>query len=298
MAGHKQNCNGMREECEAAGKQVVELMNKKEVPCYIRVQEHALKRLDGAGPYKQALHHGLNSAIQGLMEDDIENVHSRWEEGIAFSYVNWINCVLFRDGRQEGKSLHDRGAFSHIDSYRVKKYVLSSDDALEKWWEASLAVISVFLDKRICSDEGTFYAAHQGARDVASSWSLIFTSSTASKAIILGKSKQADEAAVERVKWMLKKLKTLLHKFWKTSVGNIGEAIEAHFNQVAGMIRHRIKEHGVVVGDVIKLLGLKGSHKAMFVNVAIPFAENTINKGRTLTNAETQAILSSQGGLR
>jgi hypothetical protein len=236
LSGHKQSCDSMKEECELAGKEVVWILANKDISCLDRVDEYQWKRLDGAGPYKAALDQGLNAALKGLCEEEIEQVLKRWQMRCQVSYVEWIMCVMWRSGRQEGKKTTGAGAFSHIDSYRVKKYVHSSPDAFERWFEASLAMITVFLDPMIGREERNLLGAHKTARNVAASWSMVWTSPKASKAIILGISKEADEAAVNRGKWMIKQLKKVLPKFWNLPEGHVGESIEGHLNQFAGMV--------------------------------------------------------------
>jgi hypothetical protein len=130
------------------------------------------------------------------------------------------------------------------------------------------------------------------ARDVAAGWSMVFTDKRVSKAIVLGKSGKADEEAVKRRKWMVKQLGKVLPKFWDVAEDlDTGSAIEGHLNQVGAMIKLRQEEFGVDIGNFVKLLGLKGRQRAMFLEVGVGFAKGTIAKGRALTTPESQNLM-------
>jgi len=291
--GHKEECPEMKETSELAAKEVVSMMKDPELPPWGRVNEQ-LKRLDIEGPYRLAVQkYDLNGAIYQLMIDDSEETLNRNCKGIHLSYVSWIMSTLFRGGRREGKD-HGSGGFSHLDPSRCRSYLKSSDDAFEVWWKASLVTVGMFLDPRIARHDEKRYPAMRTARDVASAWSMVFTDPKISKAIFLKKTDEGEKKKnVPRVERMLKELGKTLKKFWHVADDlDTGSAVEGHLNQVGGMIHLRCQEYGIKLKpNTVKLLGLKGQQKAIFLELTIPFAKCTIAKGRALTTAETQSIL-------
>jgi len=176
----------------------------------------------------------------------------------------------------------------------VKQYVLSSANAFESWFEASMEIIGIYQTLGIraarSGNERFFWNVQSAARDVAAGWSLVFTNESASKAILLGPSKDAkDDATKERAKWIISKLSKVLPRFPDDSPDN--SAVEGQTNMFTAMIELRLEQFGVEVGDYQKLLGLRGVAKQMYNDMAIPFAVGTIAKGRMLTTAESQQAL-------
>lgn len=292
--GHKAACETMQEECKEMAKEFVDAISDDQNHFLQKIDNNLWSSMDGVGSYKMALDINVNGAIQKLMEDEIEEAQDRFRSGIIASSTQMLMCVLFRNGRNiPGES------FSAIDAYRIKKYVHSSDIAFERWFESSLKIISIFQTQGITAsrrgDDATFWSIQRTARDIASAWSLVFTSSKASKAILLGTSKEADEFAHTRAKWIIQQSKKIMHQFPEESPD--GSAIEGQFNMFTAMIQIRLKEYGVDVGDYVSLLGLKGMKKKMYHLMGIPFAEATIAKGRHLTTAESQKAIMTHAQL-
>ena len=90
---------------------------------------------------------------------------------------------------------------------------------------------------------------------------------------------------------MLKELGKTLKKFQHLDASHTGSFVEASLFEISGMIHLRCQEYGIKLEpNTVKLLGLKGQQKAMFLELTIPFAKCTIAKGRVLTTAEAQKI--------
>mmetsp|Transcript_28530 Transcript_28530/g.52074 ORF Transcript_28530/g.52074 Transcript_28530/m.52074 type:complete len:401 (-) Transcript_28530:37-1239(-) len=282
VGGHKSACDTMMQQCENAATGFLDVICDETCPFEIKIKPSLWLGLDGAGAYKIALDLGLNGAIQKVMEDEIENVEDRFRSGTLINFTLMLMGTLFRAG-----SGHNR-----IDAYRIKKYVRSSDDAFERWFEASLKNISIFLTEGIAAsrrgDNAYFWTVQRSTENVAAGWSMVFANTKASKAILLGNTKEADENAKARAKWIIRKLKNILPQFPYDSPDE--HAIESLVNNFTAMIQIRLENFGVDVGDFMLLLGLKGARKKMYIDVALPFAGPTIQKGRALTNEECKDV--------
>eukprot|EP00978_Attheya_sp_CCMP212_P043710 scaffold289889_cov48-Attheya_sp.AAC.3 len=282
VGGHKSTCDIMMQQCKNAATVFLDTIADEDCPVEIKSDSSLWLGLDGAGAYKMALDLGLNGAIQKLMEDEIENAEDRFRSGIIISFTQMLMCILFRDGR------HNR-----IDAYRIKKYVRSSEDAFERWFEASLKSISIFLTQGIAAsrrgNDAYFWYVQRSTQNIAYAWSMVFDNTKASKVILLGKSKEPDESAKARAKWIIQKLKNILPQFPYDSPDD--HAIESQVSNFTALIQIRLEHFGVDVGDFMLLLGLKGVRKKMYINVALPFAEATLQKGKALTNEECKDMM-------
>merc|ERR1739838_980552 len=108
-----------------------------------------------------------------------------------------------------------------------------------------------------------------------------------------------DDIAYARVKWIIAQLAQVLPLFPFESPDN--SAVEGQVNQFTAMIDLRCEMFGFVnLGDFTVSLRLNGARKRMYNDMAIPFAEATIAKGRQLTNDECkQALMThAQSGRR
>jgi len=286
--GHKAACETMQQQCEDAAHAFLNTVCNEDGPIEHRFALNLWTGLDGAGAYNIALNVNLNGSLQKLMQDEIENADERFSSGILASFTEMLICTLFRSGRNIPGSV-----FSNIDAYRVKKYVHSSDDAFEKWFEASLKMISIFvtraLDASRAGNLNYFWSVQKMVRDIAAGWGFVFTSSKASKAIFLGTSKGVDESARARAKWIILQLKRILPLFPFDSPDN--SAIEGQVNMFTAMVEIRLKRYGIDVGNFMSLIGLEGRRKQMYEAMALPFAEATMAKGRSLTSAESQQAI-------
>ncbi len=293
-AGHKKVCAAMKEDCQQAAETFIEIMGQEtEDYMNMKVNPDIWNSMDNAGTYKMALAQGLNGTIQALLKDDLKNADDWNRSGKIGSFVQFINCQLFRNGRNIPGKL-----FSAIDAYRIKKYVRSSDEAFELWFSASMNVIQIFQTHGMAAGRmgrfgmGKFWSMQRMARDIAASWGYVFTSTKASKAILLGESKVADDAAVARAKWIIAQLKKIIPQFPLDSTDK-SAAIEGEVNMFTAMIEVRLDEFGVNVGNFMSLLGLRGMKKHMYDDMALPFALGTIAKGKPLTTMETQKVRKS-----
>ncbi len=188
----------MKEKCQSDADMFLEVMNA-DCPLHLKMNTRKWNSLDNSGAYKMALGQNLNGTIQNLMQDDIDNAVDRFRSGFMDTYVQLVMCQLFRDGRNIPGNL-----ISKFDGYRIKKYVRSSDEAFEKWFEASMNIINIYQTQGLAAsrrgDMDVFWRIQSIARDVAAAWGYVFTNPKASKALLLGESKAADERAVERAR--------------------------------------------------------------------------------------------------
>eukprot|EP00978_Attheya_sp_CCMP212_P003722 scaffold7910_cov29-Attheya_sp.AAC.1 len=171
VGGHKSTCDTMMQQCENAATDFLDTICDDDCPAEIKINSSLWSALDGAGAYKMAMDLGLNGAIQKLMEDEIENAEDRFRSGELISFTQMLMCTLFRNGRHI-----PGGLFSSIDAYRIKKYVRSSEDAFEKWFEASLTNISIFTTQGMAASRGGndafFWTVQRSTRNVAAAWSM------------------------------------------------------------------------------------------------------------------------------
>ena len=114
---------------------------------------------------------------------------------------------------------------------------------------------------------------------------MVFTSTKASKAILLGESKEADDMAADRAKWIILELKKTIPLFPMDSPDNSG--VEGLVNTFTAMIEIRLEEFGVNIGNFMSLLGLTGFRKKIYEAMALPFAMGTMAKGGPMTTTET-----------
>ena len=251
--------------------------------------------LDGSGAYEKALTFGLNDAIQLLLEDEIANVESRFRSGIQASLTNMILCTLFRSHRNLPNNL-----FFGTDGYRIREFVLSSDDSFEKLFEATLKIIDIFATQGIPAyrrgDEGFFWPLHIMTRDICEAWSAIFTCSETSKAILLGKSQQIGERMKSRANWIIQQLKPLVAKLGRDRPNGLAEdewyhPIESRVNKFIAMIDHRMKEYGFDVRKFWIVLNMSFPMNFMYLTLASPIAQETIIKGEVLTDEENTELV-------
>lgn len=278
----------MDQQCQEAAQNFIAAFSNNGTSMAKKMSPSLWEALDESSPYKKALALGLNGVIEKMLKEEAENVQEQFKSGVLASYTQMLMCTLFRSGRHI-----PGGLFSGVDAYRIKKYVLSSDEAFGQWFKASVTIISVFANAsanpRAASDR-YFWGVQKIARDIAAAWSLVFTSLKASKAILLGASKQPDDDACARTKWIIGQLKPLLPLFPQDSPDN--SAVEGQVNQFTAMIDLRCEELEVDAGgDFVTFLGLKGTRRQMYNDFAIPFAEATMKKGKALTTAESQQAL-------
>jgi len=293
--GHKKECKHLQAKAKTTAERVVNTMMDTKLSSLERVQ--GLERLSCTGFYKAALECGINSAIQKLMKEEKKYFLVRFLEDTSHvSFVCWIVGALFRDGRREGHGLDDNDenkiiAFRDIDGYRCKSYIMSSPDAFEDWFQASIEIITSSMHRDVAGIEDLRANAIRYAIESLNEWHLIFANKKVSKAIILGRSKCSDQVAVQRVKWIAKQIKCALIKFWNAAEGiDIEGQLEFFLYTLSAEIMLRVKEHKVPV-DFFKLLGLKGRSKRQFNQSSLPLADHMIRKGTTLEQDEGEFVL-------
>jgi hypothetical protein len=74
FGGHKQLCDGMKEQCASDAKRVMNVLTRRNTEDCMTLERHLLLVQDGAGAYKAAVAEGLHAALRGLFRDDAENV--------------------------------------------------------------------------------------------------------------------------------------------------------------------------------------------------------------------------------
>ena len=151
-------------------------------------------------------------------------------------------------------------------------------------------------DKR--GDDNYFWRTHTIAKDMVSSWCLIFTSTKSSKAIILGESGEPDEAAHNRARWTLKQCKRISDLIIQREIPDEG-VIEGQMETMIASIEYRLNQFDVDIGDVCEIMEMKGFRKGHYLDIHHTFAEYQIKKGRSLNTNESTAALREycEGGI-
>ena len=247
------------------------------------------------GPYKKALELGLNDALFFLIEDEYKHVVNR-----CMSVLESIHMQLFSNA-----------AFNSIDGYRVKKYVRSKEDAFEKWFAASMKTFEIYqtqgLDAIKRNELDVYFVMKQLACNAAHFWSLVFTNRKAAKAILLGETKEVDDKARARAKWIVSELKHVHSKFQYDkriiSICSSDQSLHSSVSVVEGSVQHftaliegRMNEFQMNVGNFVQLLGLPGVNKFKYENMARPWANAIIEKGSMIDMNEANDALLKQAG--
>jgi Zn-finger protein len=308
---HKKDCATMAQSCKDAATTFVDAITlfvdlslNLEDADQIRLEKlcAALKvvmdfgmwhALDNAGAYKYAVDIDIHGAIESLMKEDIDNVWKRYESNIPLNFTELVMTLLFRNGRNISP---DSDFISGSDAYRIKKYVRSSPTAFETWLESSFLMVHIFQTLAVKADRNNdlrfFKKTQQSARNIMTRWVQIITSSKASKAIFLGSSKVADEAALDRTKWIIQQISKIIYKFPDDSDEQTA-ATQGEFFTFTAMIELRAQEYGIdVLGDFEKMLCSHSySFNFSYFNVAVPFAVAIMAKGDALTTLEIKDTL-------
>lgn len=293
---HKQNCPTLQKQCQEIAAVVLSELD----------QCRGWDRLDGAGAYRAAVQLGLHKAILDLLQRDVDDAMKRYRQGkIALSYTQYIMSVLFRGQRVEGRAKHFQPRFGCLDGGRIKAFCKCDPNAVDVWFDASIQMLKVPLDSVVYGHRlrgGGAYGgggpnnvhthAHQAARDVWAGWVMVLTNPTASQAVLLPvKGEPNDPANLTRAKTLVTKMRNAVK--YRCSIDDDrdpGSVVEANLNTVAAMMDQRYREYGVQV-DFVGHLNLKGDHRRMFYQVAIPNAKATIAKGGNLTTQEANAVV-------
>ena len=247
------------------------------------------------GPYKKALELGLNDALFFLFEDEYKHVVNR-----CMSVLESIHMQLFSNA-----------AFNSIDGYRVKKYVRSKEDAFEKWFAASMKTFEIYqtqgLDAIKRNELDVYFVLKQLACNAAHCWSLVFTNRKAAKAILLSETKEVDDKARARAKWIVSELERVHSKFQYDkriiSICSSDPSLHSSVSVVEGSVQHftaliegRMNEFQMNVGNFSELLGLPGVNKFKYENMARPWANAIIEKGSMIDMNEANDALLKQAG--
>ena len=236
-----------------------------------------IEELDGLhenGPYKKALDLGLNEKLLQLFTFEIRNVKQNFQCGLYMSIVYSTFLTLFRSGSNIPDS-----ALKDIDGYRIKQYVRCNDRAFEIWFRASLQLIEIFqtqgLDAAESNDLHKFGEIEEAALAVACSWTHVFKNKKAAKVILLGTSKEADDAAKERAKWIMAQMSSIINNFPNIILPD-EKSVESQTVLFTALTQLRMEQFGIDIGDFSKLLDLKDDRKTLYETVSIPFAESHI----------------------
>ena len=265
----------------------------------------ALLRNDGVnqnGPYKKALELGLNDALFFFFQDEYKHVVDRFKQGIRASILETIHMYLFNNDR-------NNAAFNSIDGYRVKKYVRSKEDAFEKWFAASMKTFEIYqtqgFDAIKRNELDVYFVLKRIACNAAHCWSLVFTNRKAAKAILLGETRDVDDKARARAKWILSELKHVHSNFQFDkriiSICSSDQSLHSSVSAVGGTLHHftaliegRMNEFQIDIGNFSELLGLRGDKKTSYENMAVPCANAIIEKGADIDLNEANDALLKQ----
>ena len=254
------------------------------------------------GPYKKALELGLNDALFFLFEDECKHIVDRFKQGIRVSILETIHMYLFNNDR-------NNVAFNSIDGYRVKKYVRSKEDAFEKWFAASMETFEIYqtqgFDAIKRKELDLYFKLKRIACNAAHCWSLVFTNRKAAKAILLGETRDVDDKARARAKWIISQLKHVHSNFQYDksiiSICSSDQSLSDSVSAVHGSVQHftaliegRMNEFQIDVGNFSELLGLRGDKKMGYENMAVPWANAIIEKGSDIDLNETKEALLKQ----
>lgn len=294
--GHKQNCAGMKADCERIGAEVVAAM-KVEVDkkkSGDRTAKELFERLDAAGPYEAAMKIGLHDAMQHLFQLDCKQIRQRFAKvPCVYIYTPLIMSILFRGGRIEGRGEKSR-RFKHMDGKRIKAYVESGlTRAFEDWFEASILIISFPFDDYIASTPGLAPIAYSAARNMISSWFMIWANKRASKAILAPNNTDIFRIRA-RVQFMAKLIRNALdiRRHVPDDRDPNGD-LRCKLQVLGAMIQIRCRklhrsQNCINDIDVNALLKPKGLEVKVQRIISIPIAEATIKKGSVLTNDEAR----------
>ena len=90
-------------------------MTAPEVPFAVRIQ--GLEKLDREAPYACAVARGLHGCLARLLADEARTSAERWRAGDRMgelSYLNFINCTLFRGQRGQRVDGSEMNSFSKV----------------------------------------------------------------------------------------------------------------------------------------------------------------------------------------
>lgn len=229
--------------------------------------------------------------VQKLFALEPETFSEHWSgEGgkMLFCNTQLIPCVLFH-----GQRLPSNHCFSSVDAGRIIDYVSSHPDASGARLDASLAVYLVPYGNH--SHPTLQRESNRMARDVMSVWGMVFTNKHAAKYILLGtlNEKEMDQAAiVKRAQSIEKRLKPIFAELYPDTrlADTTNSNIEGLLHQMAAMIHYRLQEYKIPV-DFEAMIELDEVAAIKHRMVAVPMAEATIRKGRTLTMKESNQVM-------
>eukprot|EP01083_Nonionella_stella_P198291 728158_1 len=306
---HKKECAKMAQSCKDGATKFVDAitlyadLNSNFEDAYeirLKKSEPALRKLfnlplwealDNTATYKYAIGINLNGAIENLIKDDFHTFEKKHKLSSG-SFTELVMTLIFRNGR----NIKPGTDFTTgVDAYRIKMYVRSSPTAFETWLQSSFLILHVFQTHAVEAAQNNDLIYLKGIRRTAESivakWIKVFKSSKASKAILLGPSKVADEAAIDRAKWIIQQISKIFYQFPEDSDEN--KAIQRDFFLFTAMIEFRLLEFGIdVAEDLETMLMMKDTFNAKYYRTAVPSAAATIAKGTTtLTDLEQEGIL-------
>jgi hypothetical protein len=296
QGGHKQTCPTMKEDCDQLAEQVLHMMEYKSND----IDHSHYDMLDMAGPYKAAVQKGLHKELLKIFQEDLEEVNDRWyDTRMISSKTGTAMCALFRGERYEGRGVKSR-SFACCDGHRIKMYVESHPCAFEAWWEASMATMLLALDDRVWREgPGVHSTVRQLSRDTIAGWILVFATKSGSKAILLPHSPKEESKA--RAEYLANSIRKSMARFKATASSpdrDPGGSLEGMLYQVAAEIDLRYQMFQMDIGFE-KLLKIKGSKMTTrYKGLALPFAEATIAKGKSINMAEGQAAMQAHQARR
>jgi hypothetical protein len=315
VGGHKQLCDGRKEQCRRDAKRVVAALSRRNNDDCQAMEGDFFEVLSGAGAYKAAVAEGLHEALCGLFRENAEHVVEIFssdgggdldDSGNPTTHV-WaatrtVMCSLFRGQRAEGRAVK-RSSFGCVDGQRIKAYVNSAPEAFDVWMNASISTIRLPFNDNVWRRRGpnscgqhTF--AHRAARDTIAGWILVWMNKRASRAILLpavaddATTETAAEAAKTRAQSIADRLRVLLEEVNQLDQRDTGGVVQGMIYQSIAMLSYRLREFEID-SDFSKQLKMKGLAKNKYEQMAVPIGEATIEKGGTLTNVEAKAAMAA-----
>lgn len=295
-----------------------------------------LDRLDREAAYLAALEHGkLNDVLLGLVRQDAEQVLARHRAGIMCSWLEHTVTTLFRGQRRSraghpsfGKADGGRCAsfvLSHADAWHtwldaaaavaslITDPIISRDPRKSACAHRSARncwnFLTMALARSSCARAIVLFQSDAGARGGASAGEKAGTAALSAgantgAAEATGGGGATEAARQEFAQWRAaataRSLKAVLDKLdGATKIQDHNSVVEANANQVAAMLAIWVEKLlGEDAGErFTATLRLRGSRRKMYDMLAVPLATGTIEKKRTLTNAEAREYIARAGGM-
>ena len=161
--------------------------------------------------------------------------------------------------------------YGRVDAGRIIDYISCNPDAFDVWLDASLEVFKVSFEDYL--DPSLHQLTNEYARDVFSTWCMVFTSNHAAKHILTGTVKEEEfdqAAALDREKSIGERMRAIFAQVYADNTESITNGnIKGLLHQMAAMIQYRLHEYKIEV-DFEAMLELSATAAAMHHAIAVP----------------------------